>query len=255
MTAVVMMAGWLPDFPAATLVLLTAAALMAGLARGFSGFGAALVFVPLASALVGPRLAGPILVIVDLIFASYLIAGAWKRSDRREVAVMFAGAMAGIPAGTAILGSFAPLTLRWLITGMAAAMLLLLLSGWRYHGRPHAAATVAVGALSGLFSGIAQIGGPPVVSYWLGTNTEPPRLRANIILFFAVSGAFSFISYLWGGLISPTTLRLCLLTGPAYGAGTLVGTRMFSLASPGVFRATSLALITLAVALSLPLFG
>jgi uncharacterized protein len=31
-----------------------AAALVAGLARGFSGFGAALIFVPIASAALGP---------------------------------------------------------------------------------------------------------------------------------------------------------------------------------------------------------
>ena len=55
-----------PEFPTLTLVLLAAAALVAGLARGFSGFGAALVFVPLASALIGPKLASPILVLIDL---------------------------------------------------------------------------------------------------------------------------------------------------------------------------------------------
>ena len=46
----------IPDIPSANLALLVLVALAAGLSRGFSGFGAALIFVPLASALVGLNL-------------------------------------------------------------------------------------------------------------------------------------------------------------------------------------------------------
>ena len=246
---------WLPDVDTLALVLLMLAALVAGMARGFSGFGAALIFVPLAGALAGPKLAAPILVIIDGLFASFLIPSAWKLGDRRDIALMFSGAVVGVPIGTAILTLFVPLTLRWLIAGMATAMLLLLLSGWRYRGRPHALVTVSVGAISGLFSGIAQIGGPPVVSYWLGTDTAHAKLRANIILYFAASTVLSLTTYLWGGLMSLQVLKLALFTGPAYGLGTLAGTRMFGLASPAIFRASSLVLIAFAVLVSLPLFG
>jgi len=243
------------EFSTPTMVLLGLTAFLAGLSRGFSGFGAALIFVPLASGLIGPKLATPILAVIDLIFAAHLIPRAWTIGDRREVSVMFLGALVGIPAGTMILRNFDPLTLRWMIAGMATAMFLLILSGWRYHGKPHPSATVAVGAVSGLFGGIAQIGGPPVVSYWLGTGREPARLRANIILFFAASGLFSFISYWWGGLLSEAVVKLSIVAGPGYGIGTYLGTHMFGLANPSTFRMASLVLIALAVATSLPIFG
>ncbi len=246
---------WLPDVETSTLGLLMLAAFVAGMARGFSGFGAALIFVPLAGALVGPKLGAPILVIIDGIFASYLIPSAWKLGDRRDIALMLSGALVGVPVGTVILALFAPVTLRWLIAGMASVMLLLLVSGWRYRGKPHALATVFIGAISGLFSGIAQIGGPPVVSYWLGTETAHAKLRANIILYFAASTVLSLIAYIWGGLMSMHVLKLALFTGPVYGLGTMVGTRMFGLASPIIFRTSSLVLIALAVLLSLPLSG
>jgi uncharacterized protein len=245
----------LPEYPATTVVLLAATAFIAGLARGFSGFGAALIFVPVASSLVGPKIATPILAVIDLIFAAHLIPRAWTIGDHREVAVMFAGALVGIPVGTMILRNFDPLTLRWMIAGMATAMFLLILSGWRFHGKPHPSATVAVGAVSGLFGGIAQIGGPPVVSYWLGTGREPVRLRANIILFFAVSGLFSFINYWWGGLLTEAVVRLSIIAGPGYGIGAYLGTHLFGLASQSTFRTASLVLIALAVLTSLPIFG
>jgi uncharacterized protein len=243
------------EFTTPTLILLALTAFAAGLSRGFSGFGAALIFVPLASGLIGPKLATPILAVIDLVFAAHLIPRAWKIGDRREVGVMFLGALVGIPLGTMMLRNFDPLTLRWMIAGIASVMFLLILSGWRYHGRPHPSATVGVGAISGLFGGIAQIGGPPVVAYWLGTGREPARLRANIILFFAASGLFSFLNYWWGGLLSEAVVKLSIVAGPGYGIGTYLGTHIFGLASPATFRTASLVLIALAVLTSLPIFG
>ena len=250
-----MVGNMLSSYSGLTLALLAAAGLIAGLSRGFSGFGAALIFVPLAGALVGPKLAGPILVIVDGVMALPLIPAALKLGHRRDVGLMVMGALIGIPTGTLILKSFAPLTLRWLIVGLAAAMLAFLLTGWRYRGQPHPAATVATGAVSGLMSGIAQIGGPPVVSYWLGMEAPPTVLRANIILFFAAGNLISLASYLWGGLLNPMVVWLAAIAGPMYGIGIYFGSRMFGLASPAVFRNASLALIAAAVLLSLPVWG
>jgi uncharacterized protein len=246
---------WLADVSSSKLILLALVALASGLSRGFSGFGAALIFVPLASALVGPKFAPPILVIIDGVFASFLIPQALKLGDRRDVSLMFAGAVLGVPLGTAVLAYYSPLTLRWLISGMAAAMLLLLVSGWKYRAKPVAAATIIVGAISGLFSGIAQVGGPPVVCYWMGIDTAHGKLRANIILFFAASSALSVTTYLWGGLLGPAVIQLSLIAGPAYGLGILGGNSLFPHATPTFFRTSSLVLITFAVVASLPIFG
>ena len=203
---------------------------------------------------VGPKLAAPILVVIDGIFASYLIPSAFRLGNKSDVALMFAGALVGVPAGTFILTHFEPLTLRWLIAGMATAMLVLLASGWRYHGTPHKAATILVGAISGVFSGIAQIGGPPVVSYWMGTDTATETLRANIILFFAATTIITVVTYFGGGLLTLEVLKFSVFAGPAYGIGTLLGSRMFGFASPQVFRTISLVLIAFAVLTSLPIF-
>ena len=57
-------------------------AALAGLARGFSGFGAALIFIPLGSALLGPRVAAPLLMLVDNVLAAPLIPAAWRQASR-----------------------------------------------------------------------------------------------------------------------------------------------------------------------------
>lgn len=237
-----------------SLFLFPLIAFIAGLARGFSGFGAALIFVPLASAIASPRLAAAVLVLIDLVFAAPLIPKAFTRVSLPPLFTMLAGAVITVPIGAFFLKTADPLILRWLIAGLAALMLALLLSGWRYHGRPKPSITLIAGALSGLFSGIAQIGGPPIVAYWLGGASKPAETRANIILFFAGSGLISLIAYLASGLITKDALIWSAITGPAYGLGLYGGARLFGFASEATFRHICLALIALSVAMSLPVW-
>jgi uncharacterized membrane protein YfcA len=238
--------------PWPTLSVLIAVTLVAALARGFSGFGAALIFIPLVSALLGPKMAVPLLLVTDGIMTLGMIPGALGKADRGEVVTMAAGAVLGVPLGVWLLGSLEPVVIRWGIVALAALMLVLLVSGWRYHGRPKARLTVLVGAVSGLFSGAAQIGGPPVVAYWLGGSSNTGVVRANIVLFFAVSSAFSALGYVWGGIFSVQVLLTALVIAPVYGIGIWAGSRMFGLASERTFRRICLTMIFLATLVSMP---
>jgi uncharacterized membrane protein YfcA len=246
-----------PAFPAhlstQKLLVLLLSALVAGLARGFSGFGGALIFMPLASAIVGPMLAAPLLLVIDSVAALGLIPNAWRLGDLREVGLMTFGALVGIPLGTSVLVVADAVTVRWIIIGIVTALLLVLLSGWRYRERPSAPLTVAVGATSGLFTGAAQTGGPPVVVYWLGGRDPVVIVRANIVLFFAASTALAGVSYLLGGLITPAVLVLALLAGPFYAVGLYVGSRLFGRATEAFFRRLCYGMIFAAIILGLPI--
>jgi len=237
-----------------TLVLTVLVAGVAGLARGFSGFGAALIFMPAGSALVGPEVAAPVLLVTDGILSLGFLPRAYRLARRRDVMLMAAGAVIGVPLGAWVLRHADPLLLRWLIAGLASSMLLLLLSGWRYHGTPSAPVTAMVGAVSGLFGGLAQMTGPPVVAYWLSGKETHGTMRASIILFFGATTVFTFISYIAAGLITPGTLWLAALVAPAYALGLFGGARTFHLASPEVFRRLCFVLIAASVLTSLPVW-
>jgi uncharacterized protein len=112
---------------------------------------------------------------------------------------------------------------------------------------------VAVGAISGVFSGAAQVGGPPVVAYWLGGAFAGNTVRANIILYFAISSAITAVSYLWGGLITAPIAALAVIAAPAYGLGLWLGAHMFGIASEQTFRRLCFGLIALSALISLPL--
>ena len=153
-------------------------AFVSGTARGFSGFGSALIFMPLASSMAAPRLVAALLLIIDFVAAMPLIPNAWKHADRKATAVMVLGALVGVPTGTYFLSRLDPVTTRWIISGFVFALLMLLLSGWRYRGKDHPTASIGIGGLSGFCSGLAQTGGPPIVAYWLG-RPLPSQIARN----------------------------------------------------------------------------
>src|SRR3954453_7588223 len=138
---------------------LSAIAFVSGTARGFSGFGSALIFMPLGSSIAAPRLVAALLLIIDFVAAAPLVPNAWKQADRKATAVMGAGALVGVPIGTYFLSRLDPVTTRCMISGFVAALLALLLSGWRYRGNDHATISIGIGGLSGFCSGLAQTGG------------------------------------------------------------------------------------------------
>jgi uncharacterized membrane protein YfcA len=240
------------DHSSSALTLLAISAFLAALARGFSGFGSALIFVPLASTAIGPREAAPLLLIIDGVAAAGLIPRAWRHADRRDAGTMSIGALAGIPLGAWVLINSDPLLIRWAIALFGTLLLALLMSGWRYRGKPTTAMTIAVGSVAGLLGGAAQVGGPPIVAYWLSRPIPAETVRANIVLYFAITTMISGTAYFAGGLLTSPVVRLALVTGPIYGLGLYAGSRMFGLASEITFRRICFALIVAAITLSLP---
>jgi len=233
-------------------IAICAVAFVSGTARGFSGFGSALIFMPLASSIADPRLVAALLLIIDFIAAAPLLPNAWQKADRKATAVMVAGALIGVPIGTYFLSRLEPVTTRWIISVFVFALLLLLLSGWRYRGKDHVAVSIGIGGLSGFCSGLAQTGGPPIVGYWLGRPLPSVIARANILLFFGASDFFSAVSYAAAGLITMNAILFAFVVGPVYAAGVWFGASLFGKASETVFRAICYALIAAAVIFGLP---
>lgn len=244
----------LVSYSATSLVLIAIAAFVAGLARGFSGFGSALIFIPLASSIVGAKVASPLLLLIDFVTSLPLIPNAARRADKRDVGIISLGALIGVPAGTMALAYADPLTVRWGIAALIIALLSLLASGWRYPGQPTIPVTISVGTLAGFFGGLAQLGGPPVVLYWLRDAAVAAVVRANIILYFAIADVLITISYSIGGLWNTAILGLAAITGPLFGLGLWIGSKLFGKASDELFRHICYALIAVSAVIGLPLF-
>jgi uncharacterized membrane protein YfcA len=244
----------LAQYSTTSLVILVVTAFVAGLARGFSGFGSAMIFMPLASSVIGAQLASPLLLLIDFLTTLTLFPNAVRRADKRDVGIICIGALIGIPLGTMVLALADPLLVRWIIALLIIGLLVLLMSGWRFRGRPTIPLTMSVGFTGGFFGGLAQAGGPPVVLYWLREAAVAAVTRANIILFFAISDVLIVISYFFGGLWTATVVGLAVVTGPLFGLGLWIGSKLFGVAGDETFRRICYALIAVSAVIGLPLF-
>jgi len=235
-------------------VAAVAISLLAGTVRGFSGFGAALVYIPLVAAVYSPRIAAATLLLIDFVSSFPFALRALALSSWREVIPITLGAMVTLPVGALALLLVDPVPLRWIIAALVIAALAALASGWRYHGRPRLTAGLLVGGVSGLTSGAAQMGGPPVVIYWLGGDSPVAIVRANLLVLFMLLGAYACAAYGVEGLLTHEVLILSPLLAPPYLLAMAAGARLFHGASERTYRRVAYAIVATGAVVSLPLF-
>ena len=231
-----------------------AIAALSGLVRGFSGFGSALIYIPLISAVYEPRIAAATLLLIDFAGSTPFSLPELPRCNWREVGPITLAAAAAIPVGTLALILVDPVVLRWVISVMVGVLLLVLASGWRYRGKPTLPVMALVGASSGLGSGAVQIAGPPVIIFWLGGKHDAVTVRANLMVFFLAMNVVACVTYVVQGLITRDVLVLSLCLGPAFLIAMWVGVRFFHAASDVSYRWIAYGIVALAALVSLPLF-
>jgi uncharacterized membrane protein YfcA len=251
----------LPDLPALTAALTDrrfaaalAVAALSGFVRGFSGFGSALIYIPLIAAIYEPRIAAPTLLLIDLAGSVPLTIRELKRCNWREVAPVTSAAALAVPLGTMALILIDPIVLRWFIAVLVLGLLAVLASGWRYHAKPTLPVSIGVGLFAGFGSGAVQIAGPAVIIFWLGGASNAVTVRANLMVFFMLMGFITGAAYLAQGIITADILALSVLLGIPFALAMWVGARWFHGASESAYRRVAYAIIVAAALVSMPLW-
>ncbi|MCG8689630.1 MAG: sulfite exporter TauE/SafE family protein, partial [Minwuiales bacterium] len=127
---------------------LALAALGAGLVRGFAGFGAAMIFIPVASALIDPKAAVILLFVIDGIATLPLLVPAVRICRWSEIMPLIVGATLSVPLGVQVLVRMDPVLLRWIICGAILLAVAVMATGWRYSRRPSMPVTVGIGGMA-----------------------------------------------------------------------------------------------------------
>ena len=238
--------------PTPNLMIVAAAAFAAGIVRGFSGFGTAMVFVPLSGAATNPVAALIMLQMIDTLPMVPLFVRATRKCAWREVLPIVAAATFTVPVGVYILKTADPIVLRWSLSGVILLLVLILASGWRYRKPPNLIQTFGVGALSGVGGGIAGLSGPPAILFWMAGQSNAERVRANMIIFLGCLTVVSITVLLLNGLFTTEAVVRGVALMPVYGLALWLGSRMFGMASESTFRRIAFGLIMLAAVLSVP---
>lgn len=233
---------------------LVLAATLAGLVRGFSGFGSGLVYMPIAGSVLPPAQAVAVLVLMDLIGPLANIPGAWRTGSPREIGWLALGMLGGLPLGLAALLAVPPEAFRWTVSLMALATVAALVTGWRWRGARGWGTTAAAGFVSGIVGGATALPGPPVILYYMASPMPVAQVRANLTMFLVmVDLGLATLLGATGQLSLTFALVSALLLVP-FSLANGLGSALFRPERAGIYKALSWSLIAGSALVGLPLW-
>ena len=222
-------------FTAAQIAFALAAALGSAFVRGLTGFGMAILLVPVLA------LALPPVEAVVLTNALSLMIGATEirtlvRDAERTAWVIGAAVVVTTPLGLYALSLTGKDVARLVIALIALSAFVAILLPRRGEGVPGKLVTGSVGVLSGLMTGYAGMPGPPVVPYYAGRTLPRPTIKASMQLIFTIAASAGLASATWLGILRWELLAFALAMLPMIIAGNRLGARVSGRVSDPVWR-------------------
>jgi uncharacterized protein len=226
-----------------TLFLAAAIAGVAGIVRGITGFGGAMVMAPPLALLLGPKLAVPVILVLESVAAAPMLIQTRHLVHWKMISAILLAACLTVPLGVMALIAIDPTSTRRLIAITVIVFAIVLLRGWRYTGRPRLSTSVGLGAISGTMLGATSIGGPPVILYLLSGPDSIETTRANLTLYVAVSSLIGVVMLWHQGVFDAQAGWTSLVLLAPYYFGLLIGLRLFPRFSETRFRQFTLMLL------------
>ena len=219
------------------------AVLIAGVLRGFSGFGAGMILVPSLSLLYNPMVAVVTVVLLEIIPSIQLLPNAISKCHWRSVIPMSVASIVAIPLGSLILVNADVDMMRSIISILVLFCVFILAIGWKYKGTYTKKASVITGVVSGVISGATSLGGLPVILYYLSGNHQTKVTRASIVVFLVITVVVSLMTYIMHGIITSEIILRASLLAPFFIVAIWIGGSLFGKASEATFRMITLSLL------------
>jgi uncharacterized membrane protein YfcA len=229
--------------------LIAAVFALAATAQAASGFGFALLAVPLLSLLVDTKAGVVGVSIVGLGLAAVMAARDRGHVDFSTVRLVVVAALVGMPLGLLIIGRADDATLSILIGIVVLCFTLLLWRGMKVPDRP--ASALGAGLASGLLSTSTGTSGPPLVIALHGRGLSPVVFRATLAMTFLVQGTLSLLGFAVTGHVTRDAVLVAAVGVPGTAAGWSAGQRIFERLNHERFRGVVLALLAFSGALTL----
>ncbi len=209
---------------------------LAALIRAFTGFGFAMLVVPVFSLLLTPGDAVVLSAVLAFILGLVSYRSWWGLFPGAPVIPMLAGACLGTAVGVWFLSSLSVVEFQLWI-GLLVVVASVALARFQPNERPasHPVA-MGTGVASGLMNGAFAIPGPPVILYVVATLTDPVQSRAFLMMFFFGSSVVSLLMFAAAGLVTPRPFQLLWVAIPAMWLGNLLGNWAFRRYAGGAYR-------------------
>lgn len=250
----------MPDLWAGILAIdglwwIVAIAFLAGVVRGFSGFGTAMIYLPVAGQFLEPVWALLTLVFMDILGPLPLVRKVWPVAHKRDLTRLIFASMLIMPIGIAVLIAVDPDIFRYAVSLIALGLVTALISGLRYHGPVSPPLVYGIGGVSGFLGGSAGLPGPPVILFYMASPHRAEVIRANTLLFLLSYDVLIITMFGAKGMISAVPLVLGLLLSIPNMLGSVIGGFIFRPGYEKTYRMVAYVIIALSAASGLPFWS
>jgi uncharacterized membrane protein YfcA len=221
------------------------AVLLASLVAGLTGFGFAIIAVPILMILMPPKVVVPLVQLLSTMLQIVVLVEARRWVDLGRMWPLLLAGIAGVPLGTYLLLILDPQVLRILVGAVVVLSALAMLAGWRWSVRKEKLASVPVGLAGGALGGSTGIPGPPVILFFANQEMGKQTFRANLVLYFTCVGLVAVLSLIAGGLITEEVLVGWAGLLPAVALGTWLGVWLARRTDQSLFRQITLGVLIL----------
>ncbi len=239
------------------------AALLVGLSKAGFGAGAGALAVPLMATVLGPADMLSVMLLVLITGDVFSIIHYLRDHDRRNLAILIPGLLAGVAAGTFALQWFLHLPDSELWMNRLVGALSVGFVGVQFYRmarerrlgapessyRPKVWHGVGLGAFAGITSTLAHAGGPLITLFLLPQKLDKRVFVGTVLKYFFVGNLVKLIPYTAQGLMTAQNALLALLLLPGVVVGAAAGARLNRSFSDRTFR-----LIVYCLALALGLY-
>ncbi|EDX86099.1 conserved domain protein, putative [Synechococcus sp. PCC 7335] len=218
---------------------------VASFIRGVSGFGAALIIMPVLSGLTSIYVAAPLVAILGLTIDTLLCFYYRRSFDWGLVAKLWIGSILGIPLGFVMLrfipGNWMLLALGLMIVVYAIyalfdpAMPILQSQRWMY----------GTGFLCGALGSSYNIPGPPIILYGNSQRWGQEKFKSNLSVFFWGNAVFVVLGHIVQNRLTETVFQQYMIAIPSMIIGLFSGIILSRFFNPLVFRRVVLVILIL----------
>lgn len=197
--------------------------LVAAILQSLSGFGFALIVMPVLTLVLGLRAAAPMVALTALTLYTINVLRYRRSIDLGEVFRLGLASAVGVPIGVWLLSSVDEHLFKQVMGASLIAFALYSLFRPAISWRPGRSWVYPAGFLAGCLGGAYNVPGPPVVIY--GSLRQWPRdeFRGILQSLFLINGSLVVTSHLLAGNVTTQVLTYWIYAMPPLLLGVLVG--------------------------------
>ena len=234
-----------------TIILFSVVILAAAFTQALTGFGFALVSVPILVSFVSPKISVPVIMVLTVPVMITILIDLWKYVQLKRIWLLMLMGFTGMPFGTYVLVNLNVQLLKIIIGVTIVCFGTALLLGYRRRFENEKIVSIPIGFLSGVLGGSTSMSGPPVILFFSNQGDEKNIFRANLVTYFLALHLSIIPTYIFSGLVTSNIVQTALLLLPALIIGAVLGVKSAAGINESLFRKVVLIVMVLSGLMSI----